>query len=147
MVEKNAKSAMMLSFCTTSSLLIATPYFLSSTDDQLVHRAILRMDVNEEVEFEVGFDSDRPLSVESEMTLQVEDNRDNNAVIQVTGEAYLDMVSLYNLSSSSQAVHHEDDEEGKKRKWYESIIIIVEGMEDKRCKVEINLQIHCNIQI
>ncbi|XP_073328914.1 hydrocephalus-inducing protein homolog [Pagrus major] len=81
-------------------------------ENQLVHRATLRLNVNEQVEFEVSFSSDEPLSVKAQMSLQVEDNQYSNTIIQVTGEAYQEIVSLDNISRSSQEIEQEDDEGG-----------------------------------
>lgn len=90
--------------------------FPSSTDHQLVHRAIMRLNSNEQMEFEVSFGSDKPRSVKATMSLQVQDNLYNSTIIQVTGEAYQDIVSLDNITRSSQEMTQEDDERGKIRK-------------------------------
>ncbi|XP_070763174.1 hydrocephalus-inducing protein homolog [Enoplosus armatus] len=84
----------------------------ADSEHQLVHRAILRLNVNEQVEFEVGFCSDKPQSVKAKMSLQVEDNQYSNTSIRVSGEAYQEIVSLDNISRSSQETDQEDDEEG-----------------------------------
>lgn len=78
-----------------------------------MHRAVLRLNVNEQVEFEVTFCSDKPSSVKAKMSLQVEDNQYSNTIIQVTGEAYQETVSLDNISRSLQEIDPEDDEGGK----------------------------------
>lgn len=80
-----------------------------------MHRAILRLNSNEQVEFEVSFCSDKPRSVKATMSLQVQDNQYNRTIIQVTGEAYQEIVSL-DISWSSQEMTQEDDERGKIRK-------------------------------
>lgn len=80
-----------------------------------MHRAILSLNVNKKVEFEVSFCSDKPLSVEAKMSLQVEDNQYCNTIIRVTGEAYQEIVSLENISRSLQDIDQEDDEGGKRR--------------------------------
>ncbi|KAK5867885.1 hypothetical protein PBY51_012341 [Eleginops maclovinus] len=82
----------------------------TDSDPQLVHRAILRLDVSERVEFEVGFCSDNPLIVKAKISLHVEDNQYSNTVIQVTGEAYQEIVSLDNISRSSQETEEDDEE-------------------------------------
>uniref|UniRef100_A0A8D0AXJ9 HYDIN axonemal central pair apparatus protein n=1 Tax=Sander lucioperca TaxID=283035 RepID=A0A8D0AXJ9_SANLU len=82
----------------------------------LVHRATLRLNVNQQVEFEVSFCSDKPLSVKAKMSLKVEDNQYSNTVIQVTGEAYQGIVSLDNIRRPSQKIDQEDNEGGKRRK-------------------------------
>ncbi|XP_030281249.1 hydrocephalus-inducing protein homolog isoform X1 [Sparus aurata] len=81
-------------------------------ENQVVHRATLRLNVNEQVEFEVSFSSDEPLIVKAQMSLQVEDNQYSNTIIQVTGEAYQEIVSLDNISRSSQEIDQEDDDGG-----------------------------------
>ena len=81
-----------------------------------MHKAILRLNVNEQVEFEVIFCSDKPLSVKAKMTLQVEDNQYINTLIRLTGETYQEIVSLDNIRRSSQEMDQEDDERGKRRK-------------------------------
>lgn len=80
-----------------------------------MHRAILRLNVNEQVEFEVSFCFDKPLSVKAKMTLQVEDNQYSNTIIQLTGETYQEIISLDNISRL-QEMDQEDDERGKRRK-------------------------------
>lgn len=91
----------------------------------MVHRATLRLNVNEQVEFEVSFSSDEPLIVKAQMSLQVEDNQYSNTIIQVTGEAYQEIVSVDNISRSSQEIDQEDDDGGKRRKEV--------GIESKQC--------------
>lgn len=81
-----------------------------------MHRAILRLNVNEQVEFEVSFCSDKPLSVRAKMSLQVEDNQYSNTIIQVTGVAYQEIISLDNINRSSQEMDQKYDEGGKRRK-------------------------------
>ncbi|XP_049928998.1 hydrocephalus-inducing protein homolog isoform X2 [Epinephelus moara] len=84
----------------------------TDSEHQLVHRAILRLDVNEQAEFEVSFCSDKPQSVKAKMSLQVEDNQCSHTIIRVAGEAYQEIVSLDNINRSSQEVDQEDDEGG-----------------------------------
>ncbi|XP_028440234.1 hydrocephalus-inducing protein homolog [Perca flavescens] len=84
----------------------------TSAERQLVHTATLRLNVNQQVEFEVSFCSDKPLSVKAKMSLQVEDNHYSNTVIQVAGEAYQGIVSLDNIPSPSQIIDQEDNEGG-----------------------------------
>ncbi|XP_047451812.1 hydrocephalus-inducing protein homolog [Mugil cephalus] len=83
----------------------------TDSDHHLVHRAVLKLNVNELVEFEVSFCSDKPLSVKAKMTLQVEDNQYSNTTIRVTAEAYQQMVSLDNISRPLEEMGLEDDEE------------------------------------
>ncbi|GAA6221266.1 hydrocephalus-inducing protein homolog [Lates japonicus] len=89
----------------------------TDSEHQLVHRAILRLNVNEQVEFEVSFSSDKPLNVTAKMTLQVEDNQYSNTIIQLTGETYQEIVSLDNISKSLQEMDQEGDDRGN----YESL--------------------------
>ncbi len=81
-----------------------------------MHKANLSLDVNEQVEFEVSFCSEKPLSVWAVMSLQVEDNQYSNTTIRLTAEAYQEIVSLDNISRSLKEVDKEDDDDGKKRK-------------------------------
>ncbi|XP_053175951.1 hydrocephalus-inducing protein homolog [Scomber japonicus] len=84
----------------------------TDSEHQMVHKASLRLDVNKEVEFEVSFCSDKPLSVKAKMTLQAEGNQYSTTIIRVTGEAYQEIVSLDNISRSLQEADQEDDEKG-----------------------------------
>ncbi|XP_032378415.1 hydrocephalus-inducing protein [Etheostoma spectabile] len=84
----------------------------ADTERQLVHRATLRLNVNQQVEFEVSFCSNKPLSVKAKMSLQVEDNQYSNTVIQVTGEAYQGIVSLDNVGRLLQKIDQGDEEGG-----------------------------------
>ncbi|XP_029289106.1 hydrocephalus-inducing protein homolog [Cottoperca gobio] len=84
----------------------------TDSEHQLVHRATLRLNVSEQVEFEVGFRSDKSLIVKAKISLQVEDNQYSNTIIQVTGEAYQEIVSLDNISRSSQEKDQEENEGG-----------------------------------
>lgn len=59
-----------------------------STALRLVHRACLKLEVNEEVEFEVTFSSNKPLRVDDKISVQVKGSLYSNTTIQVTGEAY-----------------------------------------------------------
>ncbi|CAB1432186.1 unnamed protein product [Pleuronectes platessa] len=74
----------------------------TDSDNHLVHRATLKLNVNEQVEIMVGFCSDEPLMVEAKLTLQVEDNQCSNTIIQVTAETYQRIVSIDNINWSSQ---------------------------------------------
>lgn len=86
----------------------------------MVHRAIQRLNVNESVEFEVSFCSGKPLSTKADMSLQVKGNQYSKTTIQVVGEAYQQMVSLDNISTSLLNVDQEDESEGMKRAKEES---------------------------
>lgn len=97
-----------------SSFLIHDPFYFT-TGHQLVQRAVLSLDVNEQVELEVSFCSDRLLSVKAKLSLQVEDNQYSNTIIHMSGEAYQEIVSLNNINKSSQEIDLEFDEEGKTR--------------------------------
>ncbi|XP_022605572.1 hydrocephalus-inducing protein homolog [Seriola dumerili] len=85
-----------------------------STDSEhhLVHRAILRLDVNEQVKLEVSFCSYKPMTVKAKMTLQVEYNQYSNTIIQLSGETYREIISLDNISRSSEEMDEENDESG-----------------------------------
>ncbi|XP_037622519.1 hydrocephalus-inducing protein homolog isoform X2 [Sebastes umbrosus] len=85
---------------------------ITDSEHHLVHRATLRLNVGDQVEFEVSFCSDEPLSVKAKMSLQVEDNKYGNTIIQVTGEAYQEIVSLDNIRRSSQEIYEEDVKRG-----------------------------------
>ncbi|XP_035498051.2 hydrocephalus-inducing protein homolog isoform X1 [Scophthalmus maximus] len=89
---------------------------LEASDDsenRSVHRTTLELNVNEQVEFEVSFYSDGPVSAEAEMMLQVEDNQHSDTVIPLTGETYWEIVSLDNVRRPSQKMDREDDERGR----------------------------------
>ncbi|XP_034444093.1 hydrocephalus-inducing protein homolog [Hippoglossus hippoglossus] len=81
----------------------------TDSENHLVHRAALKLNVNEQVEIMVGFCSDEPLSVKAKLTLQVEDNQCSNTIIQVTGETYEQIVSLDNINWSSQEMDQDDE--------------------------------------
>ncbi|XP_039456431.1 hydrocephalus-inducing protein homolog [Oreochromis aureus] len=83
-----------------------------ASEHKSMHRVNLKLKINEPVEIEVGFCSDKPLSVKAKMSLQVKDNRQSNTTIEVTGEAYQPIVSLDHISRSLQDIDHEDEEEG-----------------------------------
>lgn len=106
----------------------------------MVHRALLSLNVNEQVELEVSFCSDKPISVKAKMSLQVEDNQYSNAIIRVSGEAYHEIVSLYNINKSSQEIDLEYDEGGKRRQDVMRLISVV-GMEKKMSKLGISVRI------
>ncbi|XP_051916753.1 hydrocephalus-inducing protein homolog isoform X2 [Hippocampus zosterae] len=78
---------------------------------RLVHRACLKLDVNEEVEFEVTFSSTKPLRVEDKISVQVKGSLYSNATIQVTGEAYQQLVSLDNLRKPPREMNPNYEEE------------------------------------
>lgn len=80
-----------------------------------MHRVKTRLNVNEPVKIKVSFCSEEPLSVKAKMSLQVKDNQQSNTTIQVTGEAYQEMVSLDHISRSLQEMDQEDEEEGTTR--------------------------------
>lgn len=88
-----------------------------------MHRTNLTLNVNEQVELEVSFCSDKALSVTADMSLQVEDNQYSETTVQVTGEAYQEIVSLDNISRSLQEIDKEDDGEGKREQYYRRLIM------------------------
>lgn len=91
---------------------LLSPFLPAFTDHQWLHRAVLRLNINEQMECEVSFCSDKPQNVKATMSLQVQDNLYNNTVIQVTGEAYQEIVSLDNISRLSPEMTREYDEKG-----------------------------------
>ncbi|XP_029378255.1 hydrocephalus-inducing protein homolog [Echeneis naucrates] len=84
----------------------------TDSEHSFVHRAVLRLDVNEQAKLEVNFCSYEPLSVKAKMTLQVEHNQYSNTIIRLTGETYQEIVSLNNIRRSSEEMDTEDDESG-----------------------------------
>lgn len=80
-----------------------------------MHSVTLSLNINEQVELEVSFCSDKPLSVKAEISLQVEDNQYSGTMIQVSGEAYQEIISLHNIHKSGQAIDVGDDEGGEMR--------------------------------
>lgn len=121
--ELNMGLSLMLETVITIFLIGDT--FPSPTECQLVHRAILRLNVNEQVEFEVSFCSDKPQSVRAKMSLHVEDNQYSTTTIRMTGVAYQEIVSLDNIAQvrSSQEMDQEDNEGGKRRKEGRTLIM------------------------
>lgn len=87
-------------------------HFYISTESQPGHRVTISLNIGEQVELEVCFGSDKPLSVKTKMLLQVADNLYNETAIQVSGEAYQEVVSMSNIRRSLQEVHVEDGIEG-----------------------------------
>ncbi|KAM9376112.1 hydrocephalus-inducing protein-like [Pholidichthys leucotaenia] len=80
-------------------------------EHQMVHRAILSLNVNETVEFEVSFCSDKSLQVKAKISVQVKDNPYSNATVEVTAEAYQEIVTIDNIRTPSQGIDHERDQE------------------------------------
>ncbi|XP_054633597.1 hydrocephalus-inducing protein homolog [Dunckerocampus dactyliophorus] len=78
---------------------------------QLVHRASLRLGVTQRVELEVTFSSAEPLSVADRISLRVEGNQYSNAIVEVTGEAYQDIITLDNISRPLQETDKNNDVE------------------------------------
>lgn len=109
---------------TVIPIFLACDTFPSSTEHQWVHRAVLRLNVNQQVEFEVSFCSDKPLSVEAKISLQVEDNPYNSSTIRLTGEAYKEIISVVNISKSWQEMDQEDEEGGKREKEARRLIML-----------------------
>lgn len=70
------------------------------------------MNPGETAEFEVSFCSNKPLSVKAKMSVQVKDNQYSGIIIQVTGEAYQEVVSL----DINMSIYDVDVEEGMKTK-------------------------------
>ncbi|XP_061578790.1 hydrocephalus-inducing protein homolog [Cololabis saira] len=84
----------------------------TSSERALVHRAKLRLNRNESVEFEISFSSDKPLTVEANVAVQVMETQYGNTTIPVTAEAYQQLVSLDHISSSAQDHDHYYKSEG-----------------------------------
>ncbi|XP_077372587.1 hydrocephalus-inducing protein homolog [Festucalex cinctus] len=76
-----------------------------------VHRACLKLDVNESAEFEVTFSSDKPVRVDDKISVQVKDSLYSNTIVQVHGEAYQQLVSLDNIRKPPREMHPNLDEE------------------------------------
>ncbi|KAM4733696.1 hydrocephalus-inducing protein homolog isoform 3-T4 [Anableps anableps] len=83
---------------------------IPASEGQLVHKASARLNVNEQKRFEVSFCSNKPVNVETTITVMVKDNQYSHTTIHVMGEAYQKIVSLDNISRSSQ--DGEDEVEG-----------------------------------
>lgn len=88
--------------------------FYFSTESQSGHRVTISLNIGEQVELEVSFSSDTPLIVKTKMLLQVADNLYNETAIQVSGEAYQEVVSMSNISRLVQEADVEDGDEGEK---------------------------------
>lgn len=89
--------------------------FSLSSEHQLAHVASLRLSVDQQAEFEVGFCPSQPLSAKAKMVLRVEGNQYNDVVIQLVGEAYQDIISLDNISGEPmEAVTGQEEEEGRR---------------------------------
>ncbi|XP_074533739.1 hydrocephalus-inducing protein homolog [Halichoeres trimaculatus] len=84
----------------------------NTSEHKLVHRATMKLNVNELAEFDLSFCPGKPLKVKAKMSLQVEDNEYSNTIITVTGEAYQETVSLDNISRPLQETEQEDEETG-----------------------------------
>lgn len=89
-------------------------HFHSCAESQPGHTVTLSLNVSEQVELEVCFGSDHPLVVKTRMLLQVADNLYTETAIQVSGEAYQEVVSMSNISRALQEVEVEDAIEGQR---------------------------------
>lgn len=87
-------------------------HYCFSTESQPGHRVTISLNIGEQVELDVCFGSDKPLIVKTKMLLQVTDNLYNETAIQVSGEAYQEVVSMSNIGGSLQEVDVEDGVEG-----------------------------------
>nr|XP_020443912.1 hydrocephalus-inducing protein-like isoform X2 [Monopterus albus] len=112
MPDKHGVFTLKTAASTSSSIYSTLLEDTTDSDLQPGHRAVFRLNVNEQVEFEVIFCSDKPLNVKVKMSLQVEHNQYSNTIIQVTGEAYQEIVSIENISRSLQEMDQEDEERG-----------------------------------
>ncbi|XP_024138466.1 hydrocephalus-inducing protein homolog isoform X3 [Oryzias melastigma] len=95
---------------TIGSIPSLQPDSTADSEPQSAHRAILKINPGETAEFEVTFCSNKPLSVKAKMSVQVKDNQYSSAMIQVTGEAYQEVVSLDNIMSTHDVDVEEKDE-------------------------------------
>uniref|UniRef100_A0A3P8U8F5 HYDIN axonemal central pair apparatus protein n=1 Tax=Amphiprion percula TaxID=161767 RepID=A0A3P8U8F5_AMPPE len=86
-------------------------HLIQLQQNQKHYRSVLKLNVNESMGFEVCFCSDKPLSVKAQMSLQVKDNQYSDTTIQVTGEAYQELVAIDNIKRSSEEMGQEEDEE------------------------------------
>nr|XP_054593766.1 hydrocephalus-inducing protein homolog [Nothobranchius furzeri] len=82
------------------------------SDVRSEHRAILTLNAKEQTSFEVSFCSDKPMCVRASLLLQVKDNKHSNTTVQVTGEAYQEIISLNNILRSPQQTDQEEEPEG-----------------------------------
>ncbi|XP_043979545.1 hydrocephalus-inducing protein homolog [Gambusia affinis] len=71
-------------------------------EGQLIHRATVRLDVNEQKRCEVSFCSNECVTINTAITVQLKDNQYSDTRIPVMAETYEEMVSLSNISSSPQ---------------------------------------------
>ncbi|XP_075998116.1 hydrocephalus-inducing protein homolog [Genypterus blacodes] len=109
-LDKHGVFNLQFSHSNTSGSIHSTQ--LESSERELVHRATFQVNVDEQAKLEVSFCSDKPLDVQANITVQVEDNQYNNIIIQLTGEAKKEIISLENISTSSQERGQEMDGEG-----------------------------------
>ncbi|KAG7229797.1 hypothetical protein INR49_012446 [Caranx melampygus] len=82
------------------------------SEHHLVHRATLRLDVNEQMKLKVSFCPHKAVSVKAKMTLLVENNQYSNTIIRLTGETFQEIISFDNISRPSEELDQEDDESG-----------------------------------
>ncbi|XP_061629909.1 hydrocephalus-inducing protein homolog [Phyllopteryx taeniolatus] len=87
--------------------------FEDTLDSELrfVHSACLKLDLNERVEFEVTFSSNKHLKVDDKISVQVKGSQYSNATIQVSGEAYQQLVSLDNIRKPPREINPNYNEE------------------------------------
>ena len=81
----------------------------------LCHRASLRLAPGQSAGFEVGFHPEQPLSARARIEVLVQDNQYNRIMVNLTGEAYRDIITLDNLRRT--APEDGDLEEGRRRGW------------------------------
>ncbi|KAM8861524.1 hydrocephalus-inducing protein homolog isoform 3-T3 [Synchiropus picturatus] len=80
---------------------------------QLVHRAVLSLEVNQQVELEVSVCSEKVLMYSSRICVQVEHNYYCNTVIEVVGEVFQEVLTIDNLSRTASEGEEEEDAEGQ----------------------------------
>lgn len=109
-----------------------------SAESQPGHRVSISLNIGEQVELEVSFSSDKPLNVKTKMLLQVADNQYNETAIQVSGEAYQEVVSVSNISRSLQEVDVEDGDEGERKRKVANAVLRKQNTEKN------SLPAHCH---
>lgn len=97
---------------------------LCSTEHQVVHRASVRLNILQQVQFEVGLCSDRPVTVQAQISLQLEESQYSTS-INVSGETYRGLIILDNISRSLLEVEEDRGQYSRRRTGSEGVIIII----------------------
>lgn len=74
----------------------------------------MSLNVNEQVQLEVVFCSDKPVRAQTKILIYLEDNKHVTTTMHVTGDACEDVVSFHNVNRVSQEVNP-DVNRGKDR--------------------------------